>query len=969
MELNNLWIFLTIIVLLNLTFGGLFSIILLVLVLFCSYAISKLCLTSNNQSLIRQIIWSGLMETFNGPGRGHSKGLKDRLERERILKFLISREKDETNFCLTCQERRCLRHGSEVKVGLFPERRILINSCLNQLLMENINLCLEDVDSLKNNETLCLEVRRCISFVIGNLITRMRINVNSTDFISKRLSTSIVQHLYFFLAGKRQSRSAYFIKEQVIKVYQEKGYYCDSNHLHSMVKACHHLIISPTLLSNSTLALFSLELIVNCVLEPFLDLIANPYYFNTLIIVLLEGISNVNSINCKSADNHHHHDESNNLPSSSSSSPSLLLSSSSSLSHEHNQQQSTSKMDSLDQLLDNFSKPLKQLNGEDNCLGLSLKEIIKDEQLLFIFMQYLKEEGAVNLLQFLLSVDAFNCRLLKPDLIEEEKIDLTKELELLWKEYFAEESGDYIHFHDETIRKSLEEIIIEKKEIVLLQKSDPLYKAYDQVYNTIDRVYLPLFTESSLYFKLIAGSRINQSASFDTNDGDNLSLSSQISSIPESSRKNFNPSGGDDGSRDSIKEEDEIKAKEDIQVIHDLSSWQVKVDRVEKRVKSEFDDEEIADDEEDRLIFAIKVDDVKGESNWEIQREFDEFHVLQSKLRQFHGTIKGIDIQLPKKRFNLLSSCSYFPVTQTNISFLEGHMGDLQNFLETLLANPALQFSSLLHSFLKPSASSNQFNSTSVDFRKMMRNLNSTFSLKGGTDLRTSLQPFILNFLGSTENKRNPIDTNKETPPPPPTPTSTINSQGIKSNSNSFEDALDPIEISTINETISNTNDTNTTMDIGDGQGNTLYELIMFIMNSIYDLDETNSTAYYLLQLIEPIAKESIQSVMTKLLELELSHVVTLENCVLALETLKETLIARKSPRDVGEEEKLRKLREREALKAIQAKLNYIPFTPSSLSFHLYYCFQFPSLNKQFLYLILNQLFLLLFPEIFPPNN
>uniref|UniRef100_T1K9Z2 PXA domain-containing protein n=1 Tax=Tetranychus urticae TaxID=32264 RepID=T1K9Z2_TETUR len=861
MELINLWIFSAIIVLLNLIFGGLFSIVLLVLVLSGAYTFGKLCLSSN-QTIFKQFTWAYLLDC-NNPKR--KQGLQETLEKQGIIKFLKTRERDEIYFCFICQERRCLRHGPEVKVGLFHDRRILVNSCLNELLEDIINLCLDDVDSLKNNDKLCQEVN----------------------------------------------------------VKQDR--------LTSFGNNCHHLLLSPTLLSNSTLAHFSLELIVNCVLEPFLDLISNPYYFNTFIILLLEGISNVTEIDkCIKEDETKL--SSNCQPTSSSSSAS-------------NTHSSTVKAHSLGQLLENFSKPIKELNKEENCLGLSLKEIIKDEQLLFIFMQYLKEEGSVNLLQFLLSIDSFNCRLLKPDLSEEEKSDLTRELELLFQEYFDDESPDYIHFHDDAIKQSLKSII-ERKEVILLQTSDPLYKAYDQVYNTVDRVYLPLFSESSLYFKLVAGSRSAQSLSFDANDGDNLSLSSQISSITDVNKK----SNGDEArDKDSIKEEDE-KVEEDIQVIHDLSSWKVKVDRVDKRIKSEFDDEEI-DEEEDRLIYLIKVNDTKEETSWDVQREFDEFHVLQSKLRQFHGNIKGIDFQLPKKRINLFSSSSYFPVTQTNISFLEGNLNDLQAFMETLLSNPALQFSSLLHSFLKPSASSNQFNSTSVDFRKMIRNINSSFSLKGGNDLRTSLQPFILNFVNSTENKRNTGSNDKET-----------TNLGIKSNSNSFEDALDPSDLEINNDAVNSD-------FIGDGKGNTFYDLILFIMSSIYDLDESNSRVYYLFKLVEPLGKDVVQSLMTRFFESELKSIISLDNCILALENLKSTLEARKSPRDVNEEEKLRKLREREALKAIQTKLNYIPFTPSSLSFHLYYCFQFPQLNKQFLYIVLNQLFLLLFPEVFNDDN
>ena len=95
---------------------------------------------------------------------------------------------------------------------------------------------------------------------------------------------------------------------------------------------------------------------------------------------------------------------------------------------------------------------------------MDLSAILKNQQALFAFMQFLKEEGAINQLQFCLSVgkesdkvflrsfpltrlrisEDFNKRIMTPDLGDEALLSLHKEATDLFNLYFRESSAHQV---------------------------------------------------------------------------------------------------------------------------------------------------------------------------------------------------------------------------------------------------------------------------------------------------------------------------------------------------------------------------------------------------------------------------------------------------------------------------------------------------------------------------------------------
>lgn len=120
-------------------------------------------------------------------------------------------------------------------------------------------------------------------------------------------------------------------------------------------------------------------------------------------------------------------------------------------------------------------------------LKLELKEIREQQDLLFRFMNFLKQEGAVHVLQFCLAVgecvppllnfcfcqhtwtssvavstlnvsEEFNDRILCPELPDSEKIMLYEEVKKIYETYCLDESVDKIRFDPfivEEIRNSM----------------------------------------------------------------------------------------------------------------------------------------------------------------------------------------------------------------------------------------------------------------------------------------------------------------------------------------------------------------------------------------------------------------------------------------------------------------------------------------------------------------------------------
>ncbi|PAA88704.1 hypothetical protein BOX15_Mlig029407g1, partial [Macrostomum lignano] len=90
-----------------------------------------------------------------------------------------------------------------------------------------------------------------------------------------------------------------------------------------------------------------------------------------------------------------------------------------------------------------------------------------------------------------------------------------------------------------------------------------------------------------------------------------------------------------------------------------------------------------------KYVIHVSCPAENGGDSWKVYRKYSEFYVLEEKLREFHGAALG-DLPLQSKR--LIGSSSR--------EFLAGKRAELESFLRALLAKPLLRQSQLLRLFL-----------------------------------------------------------------------------------------------------------------------------------------------------------------------------------------------------------------------------------------------------------------------------
>ena len=83
---------------------------------------------------------------------------------------------------------------------------------------------------------------------------------------------------------------------------------------------------------------------------------------------------------------------------------------------------------------------------------MDLSAILKDTTLLYPFLQYLKKNGGVNLLQFCLAVEDFNKKMMVVDLKEEALVVLHKDAKQLYDTYIKLGANNFIKFDDDIIK-------------------------------------------------------------------------------------------------------------------------------------------------------------------------------------------------------------------------------------------------------------------------------------------------------------------------------------------------------------------------------------------------------------------------------------------------------------------------------------------------------------------------------------
>uniref|UniRef100_A0A0K8T8Q8 RGS domain-containing protein n=1 Tax=Lygus hesperus TaxID=30085 RepID=A0A0K8T8Q8_LYGHE len=371
--------------------------------------------------------------------------------------------------------------------------------------------------------------------------------------------------------------------------------------------------------------------------------------------------------------------------------------------------------------------------------------ILKDQSLLYAFMQFLKDQGAVHVLNFCLDVDNFNKRMLNPELSTNDLELLHRDAWDLFSVYFSPHSPDNIGFPSELVvqmRKVL------SKDVTKLRTSPPLFMAYGHAYGLLDKNYCPLFHTSDEFYQWLCGPRtpasINLSGASSPsipgspakhgrinrrNESTVSKLSTRLHKIKGALRAptvDGHPFDTDVLPLDTDTEfGEELEEEEE----RDLTSYRVRINNADTKLDL------VTGKLTPTYIITVQKlgDGGRLEEEWCVERRLADFYSLEGKLTEFHGDFP--DTQLPP--CGLLA-----PSPPTNADVYE-------IYLQKLIANPSLRGSDLLYRFLTPS--SLDFGAEDNAFGRLLRK---SVPLSLRKERGQNTDHFIATFFQSTDTKK-----------------------------------------------------------------------------------------------------------------------------------------------------------------------------------------------------------------------
>ncbi|XP_064268651.1 sorting nexin-14 isoform X2 [Passer domesticus] len=659
--------------------------------------------------------------------------------------------------CAVCGKVKCKRHRPTLLLENYqPWLDLKVPSKVDASLSEVLELVLENFiypwyRNITDDESSVDELRGTLRFFASVLVRRIH-KVDIPTVVTKKMLKAAMKHIEVIAKARQKVKNAEFLQQAALEEYGPELHVAlrsrrdELHYLRKLTELLFPYILPPKSTECRSLALLIREILPGSVFLPSMDFLADPDTVNHLLLIFIDD------------------------------SPPEIA---------------TEPTSSLVPFLQKFAEPR---NKKPSVLKLELKEIRDQQDLLFRFMNFLKQEGAVHVLQFCLAVEEFNDRILRPELSDTEKMSLHDEVQKIYKTYCLDESIDKIRF-DPFIVEEIQRIAEGPYEdVVKLQTMRCLFEAYEHVLSLLEKVFTPMFCHSDEYFRhLLRGaesptrnSKFNSSLSLDDlrttqKRGESFGISkigNKIKGVFKSSAMegamlpNYNLNEGED---DFIEEgvmvmEDDSpeEAVTTPNTPRNLAAWKISIPYVDF-----FDDPSLErKDRKERIpVFCIDVERNDRRAvghepeHWSVYRRYLEFYVLESKLTEFHGTFP--DAQLPSKRI----------IGPKNYEFLKSKREEFQEYLQKLLQHPELSNSQLLADFLSPNGGETQFLDKmlpDVNLGKIIKSVPGKLMKEKGQHL----EPFIMNFINSCESPK----------PKPSRPELTILSPTSENNKKLFND-------------------------------------------------------------------------------------------------------------------------------------------------------------------------------------
>ncbi|XP_048350974.1 sorting nexin-14 isoform X2 [Sphaerodactylus townsendi] len=635
--------------------------------------------------------------------------------------------------CAVCGKVKCRRHRPVLLLESYqPWLDLKVPSKVDASLAEVFELVLENFvhpwyRDITDDEAFVDELRVTLRFFASVLLRRIY-KVDIPSVITNKMLKAALKHIEVIAKARQKVKNAEYLSQAALEEYGPELHVALRSRRDELLylRKLTELLFSHILPLRATdcrsLSLLVREILSGSVFLPSMDFLADPDTVNHLLLIFIDD------------------------------SP---------------PEKATEPASPMVPFLQKFSEPR---NKKPSALKLDLKEIREQQDLFFLFMNFLKQEAAVHVLQFCLDVEEFNNKILQPELPDSEKMTLHEEVQKIYKTYCLDESIDKIQF-DPFIVEEIKSIAEGPyHEVVKLQTMRCFFEAYEHVLCLLENVFTPMFCHSSEYFRhLLEGvesptrnARFNSSLSLDDfrstqKKGESFGISkigSKIKGVFKSTTMEGSvlPSYGlAEGEDDFIEEgimvmEDDspVEAASTPNTPRNLAAWRISIPYVDF-----FDDTPLERKERKERIPVFCIDVERNDrmavghdpERWSVYRRYLEFYVLESKLTEFHGTFP--DAQLPSKRI----------IGPKNYEFLKSKRVEFEEYLQKLAQHPELSNSQLLADFLSPNGGETQFLEKilpDVNLGKIIKSVPGKLIKEKGQHL----EPFIVNFITSCESPK-----------------------------------------------------------------------------------------------------------------------------------------------------------------------------------------------------------------------
>ncbi|XP_058422665.1 sorting nexin-14 isoform X5 [Diceros bicornis minor] len=749
--------------------------------------------------------------------------------------------------------------------------------------------------------------------------------VDIPSIITKKLLKAAMKHIEVIVKASQKVENTEFLQQAALEEYGPELHVAlrsrrdELHYLRKLTELLFPYILPPKATDCRSLTLLLREILSGSVFLPSLDFLADPDTVNHLLIIFIDD----------------------SPPEKATEPPSPLV-----------------------PFLQKFAEPR---NKKPSVLKLELKQIREQQDLLFRFMNFLKQEGAVHVLQICLTVEEFNDRILRPELSNDEMLSLHEELQKIYKTYCLDESIDKIRFDPfivEEIQKIAEGPYMD---VVKLQTMRCLFEAYEHVLSLLENVFTPMFCHSDEYFRqLLRGaesptrnSKFNRgSLSLDDfrstqKRGESFGISrigSKIKGVFKSTTMegamlpNYGVAEGEDDFIEEgivvMEDDSPVEAVSTPNTPRNLAAWKISIPYVDF-----FEDPSSERKEKKERIPVFCIDVERNDrravghepEHWSVYRRYLEFYVLESKLTEFHGTFP--DAQLPSKRI----------IGPKNYEFLKSKREEFQEYLQKLLQHPELSNSQLLADFLSPNGGETQFLDKilpDVNLGKIIKSVPGKLIKEKGQHL----EPFIMNFINSCESPK----------PKPSKPELTILSPTSENNKKLFNDLFK--NNANRAENTERKQNQNYFMEMMTVEG--VYDYLMYVGRVVFQVPDW---LHHLLMGARILFKNTLEMYTDYYLHCKLEQLFQEHRLVSLITLLRDAVFCENSePRSVQDKQK-------RAKQTFEEMMNYIPdlivkcigeeakYESIRLLFD---GLQQPVLNKQLTYVLLDIVIQELFPEL-----